>query len=184
MPTATQALVQQVEDSQRLYYRGFARQDPVAMALAAELRAEALGTWEPEGNIEGGLPTPSEMLDAANRAARGDSAMQAVVQRIGERRRRGNINGPLVKHASVSADEPLKISATFDNSLPAIVYVEGVPRRLFYIRVAAESGQTVCQDDSPLPRKLCRFQPAETGRYVLEVTTEDADAAELLIITN
>ncbi|MEO0577764.1 MAG: hypothetical protein AAFZ58_03665 [Pseudomonadota bacterium] len=178
------AVVQQVADSRRLYQRALARQDAAMLAIAAELRAEALGTWQPTGDTDGGLPTPHDMLQQAKRWASIDDALSAVVEQIGRRRHRGNINGPLVRHVTIESGNPLNLNTAFTPKFPAVVYLEGVPDVRFALRVLDSEGTPVCEDASAKTYKLCRFLPDRTEPYVVTATSRETAPIELLLITN
>ena len=182
--TAVSAMIQQVADSRRLYQRALARQDAAMLAIAAELRAEALGTWQPTGNADGGIPTPHDMLEQARQWASHDDALGVVVDRIGQRRHRGNINGPLVRHVTIDSRRPFSIDTAFTPKFPAVVYLEGVPNARFAVRILDPDGAPVCEDASARTYKLCRFLPDRSEPYSVEATSSDAAPLELLIITN
>ncbi|MEM8981725.1 MAG: hypothetical protein AAGC71_01770 [Pseudomonadota bacterium] len=180
----TAAIVQQVSDSHRLYQRALARRDAAMLAIAAELRAEALGTWQPKGDVDGGLPTPRDMIEQAATWAAGDEALSTLVNRFAERRFRGNTNGPLVRHTMISAARPLTIEAAFTPEFPAVIYLEGAPNGHFDLRVFDADGSTVCMDNSDKAYKLCRFLSSRADPYTVTATSDNDDAVELLVITN
>ena len=178
------AVIQQVADSRRLYQRALARQDAVLLAIAAELRAEALGTWQPTGDAEYGLPTSHDMLQLAKGWASNDDALSVVVERIGRRRHRGNTNGPLVRHVTIASDSPLSLSTTFTPKFPAVVYFESLSDVRFAVRVLDSDGIPVCEDASAKTHKLCRFLPDRPEPYSVTATSIEVTPIELLLITN
>lgn len=173
-----------IESAGYLFAQGQRRGDGATMAIAAELRADALGGWRTKDDVEGGVLSPEAMLEAAERVAGSDVIARAMVQRVRDRRTRGRADGPLVRHLEVSGGAPHRVEIDFEADRPAIIYVEA-PGRAHVALTVRDSAQTViCQLVDDRPRKICRWMPAAREDHEIEISNPKAEPVEILLITN
>lgn len=179
---ATPQRIQLLEDSARLYERGVARGDPVVMALAAEMRADALGGWSAVA-VESPL-SPAVWLGRAKTIASGDAASGEIIRRIERRRLRGGVEGPFIRQAPISAGVTFEHKSAFEPGLPAVVYVESARPANFALRVEDPDDRVICRDNSVRPRKLCRWNVETRGSYSITVSSDDEETFDILVIVN
>lgn len=180
--SALPARIQLMEDSARLFRRGEAKGDPVAMALAAEMRADALGGWR-IGDSESAL-TPAAFLAAAKRASAGDAAANEIIRRIEARRLRGSASGPLIRKTVIGAGNTFEYASAFEPRQPAIVYVESADATDFVVTVMDADDKGVCEDNRKLARKICRWRVSSRDEYSISVSSGASAEFDVLVIIN
>ncbi|MCI4643504.1 MAG: hypothetical protein MRY64_01845 [Hyphomonadaceae bacterium] len=178
----------QIEDelaaADRLFVRGQKSNEPVVMGLAAEMRALSLGSWQPAGDLPGGVLSPEEMLDMARQAAGTDTLALAYLDRIEARRTRGRVNGPVVRHLQVSRTAPFSEEILFQADLPAIIYTESEPGASYALSILQTDTLGVQCSDPDKIRQICRWQADGARPVSVQIETENPDLLEILFITN
>lgn len=180
--SALPARIQLMADSARLFRRGEAKGDALAMALAAEMRADALGGWR-VGDSESAL-TPAAFLAAAKKASAGDAAASEIIRRIEARRMRGGVDGPLIRTAVIGAGKTFEYTNVFEPRQPAIVYVESAKATDFVLTVMDADNNEVCEDNRKLPRKICRWRVSTRDEYSVRVSNSGDADLEVFVIVN
>ena len=154
------------------------------MGLAAEMRAAILGTWRPAGDEPGGVLSPEEMLEAARIKAGTDPLALSYLDRIMARRTRGRMNGPVVRHLSISATQSFVEEVAFQADLPAVVYAEAELGKTFILTIdEADMLGAECSPPTKI-RQICRWQADEPQTVSIHVRTDSPDPIEILFITN
>ena len=173
-----------LEDADRLYRSGISAGEPVMMGLAAEMRADLLGSWSPAGDQSGGVLSPEEMMSRARETAGKDALALAYLDRIEGRRTRGRTDGPAVRHIFVSSQAAFADELAFQGGLPAVIYAEGEPEADFVLTVGAAGGTGIECSDPAKPRQVCRWHPKEPQTVSVRISTDSEQPVELLFITN
>tara|TARA_R100001086_G_scaffold232491_2_gene153725 strand:+ start:2994 stop:3650 length:657 start_codon:yes stop_codon:yes gene_type:complete len=173
-----------MQQSSTLYQTGLERSDAIAIALAAELRAEAMGGWTHKNNREGGVPTANDIMAVALKLAESDPLGAAVAQRILERRTRGRIEGPFVEMVTIDPSEDFVTDVTFEENRPVVIYVETPVDRASNVTVRKSDGQVVFTDNRVHSRKLCKWTAEQQETYELSILNSSDSPLEALVITN
>lgn len=175
--------LQLIDDSARLFQRGLERGDPVAMALAAEMRAEGIGAWLIDGDFaRGEVFSPNGMFEAARRVAKGDELAVRMIDRIAGRRLRGRVDGPLVIRNIELGPSRYSVTETFELDMPAIVYVEAAAGGRVFLSVEHKDGDGICQRTTA--RDLCRWLPKDSGTVSIDIEAVNGEQTHVWLITN
>ena len=172
------------EESGELFRRGAARRDAILVAVAAEMRAEALRSWVVENDDADVVTDALEMIELARSLAQGDPHAEAIVERRAAKKHRGAVSGPIVTTGAARRGNDYSTDVDFEDGLPAVVYIETISAAPIEFAVQKSEGGDLCRDRAISRKKICRWTAAENSRVRIDVATRSDEPLEFLLITN
>ena len=153
--------------------------DPVALITAASMlkavsTSASTATREaPAGEVaqkaEDSTYTLDEVLKRAKRMTEGRADLAALVKDVEEASTRGAVYGARRWTDVVSGHGRDRYRVTFEGGEVAAVYIKGDGDSDLDLFIFDENGNEICRDDDSTDTMLCRWTPAWTGPFVIEV---------------
>lgn len=153
--------------------------DPVALITAAGMlkrlkTSASTATREtPAGQItqkaEDSTYTLDEVLKRAQKMSEGRSDLTALVKDVEEASTRGAVYGARRWTDVVSGHSSDRYRVTFKGEEVAAVYIKGDGDSDLDLFIYDENGNEICRDDDATDAMLCRWTPAWTGAFIIEV---------------
>ena len=165
----------------RLFVDSIENNDPVAAAVAAELRARHDG-GEGVPEVERGAYHSTYMFEAALLLAAEDETAKAAVKERMSRAGRNRVGGPYKKFIRLPVGESITLSEEFSPQRVSAVYVRGAKAESrVELHILNQEGKPVCMRREALSTQFCtwRFETRHRADIILVNRGEADDEFEV-----
>lgn len=185
--------VAQLALSQNLYEAAVENRDPLAMIVAARLRAgvsvedreyeaEADDGETEEGEID--FLSADDMFEEARILARGDETLNDLIEDAEAEQGRGRVSGPGRDTGFVRANSTTYYNVSFRGGERAAVYANGPGITDLDMYVYDQNGNTICRDIDYSDNMSCFWTPRWTGPFRIEVRNLGGTGVSFNMVTN
>ena len=185
--------VEQLALSQSLYEVAAENRDPLAMIVAARLRAGVAvedREYEAEaedGEVEDGeiaFASAEDMFEEARVLARGDETLNGLIEDAEAEQGRGRVSGPGRDTGFVRAGSTTFYNVSFRGGERAAVYANGPGITDLDMYVYDQNGNTICRDIDYSDNMSCFWTPRWTGPFRIEVRNLGSTGVSFNVVTN
>lgn len=186
--------VETIALSQELYEVAAENRDPLAMIVAARLRASvAVEERDYEAETEGedameegefALLTADEMFEEARILARGDETLNGLIEEAEAEQGRGRVTGPGYDTGFVSAYGTTYYNISFRGGQRAEVYASGPGITDLDMYVYDQNGNLICRDIDYSDNMSCAWTPNWTGPFQIQVRNLGSTGVSFNVVTN
>ncbi|CAN1503330.1 hypothetical protein MCEMIH16_00567 [Caulobacteraceae bacterium] len=186
-----------IETAYRLAAYGREKSDPQALILSAKMLNEV---GAQAGDLTGATTTggvadsaakkakpeiaPALLLDEAEALARGNEAVLTQIAEVRASAQKGFIGGVRRSVIRLQARSVWTWTGTAVAGQPAIAIAQGDGDTDIDMKVYDGSGNLICQDTLNDYTPACRWTPAWTGRFTLQLINNGGVYSDTVLVTN
>lgn len=174
-----------------LYQYGVDNRDPLAVIVAARMRASVQVTdsdHEAEGDVEpggdGAFISAEDMFEEARILARGDEMIVAMIDDATADDSRGRVGGPGRSSGVLAARGRASYNIAFTGGQRAAVSSAGAGRTDIDMYIYDANGNLICRDINYSDRSFCAWTPRWTGTFRIELRNLGGVSAPYSVVTN
>jgi hypothetical protein len=185
--------VEQLALAQQLYQVAAENRDPLAMIVAARLRAGVsvedrdYEAGSDDGDLEEGeidLLSADDMFEEARILSRGDETLNGLIEDAEAEQGRGRVSGPGRDTGFVRARSTTFYNLSFRGGERAAVYANGPGITDLDMYVYDQNGNTICRDIDYSDNMSCFWTPRWTGAFRVEVRNLGSTGVSFNMVTN
>ncbi|MEQ8435377.1 MAG: hypothetical protein RIA71_14170 [Oceanicaulis sp.] len=185
--------VEQLALAQQLYQVAAENRDPLAMIVAARLRAGVsvedrdYEAGSDDGDVEDGeidFLTADDMFEEARILSRGDETLNGLIADAEAEQGRGRVSGPGRDTGFVRARSTTFYNLSFRGGERAAVYANGPGITDLDMYVYDQNGNTICRDIDYSDNMSCFWTPRWTGAFRVEVRNLGNTGVSFNVVTN
>lgn len=186
-----------IETAYRLAAYGREKSDPQALILSAKMLNEVgaqagdVSGATTTGGVADTAPktakpelTAALLLNEAEALARGDEAILSEIAEVRASAQKGFVGGVRRSVIRLQARSVWTWSGTAVSGQPAIAIAQGDGDTDIDMKVFDGSGNLICQDTLNDYTPACRWTPAWTGRFTLQLINNGGVYSDTVLVTN
>jgi hypothetical protein len=185
--------VEQLALSQQLFQVASENRDPLAMIVAARLRAgvdveereyEVSSDDEDMEDGEIDFLSAEDMFEEARVLARGDETLNGLIEDAEAEQGRGRVSGPGRDTGFVRGRSVTSYNVSFRGGERAAVYANGPGITDLDMYIFDQNGNTICRDIDYSDNMSCFWTPRWTGTFRVEVRNLGSTGVSFNMVTN